>query len=183
MEGDAQKPASSGERTSLPPRGPAHNWRILFAAGWIAVQLGLIATAGRRYDGAFGFRMFSESATILPVLYREVEGPNGTREKVHVSDGVWGAKNVEGRVHRFSWYDRAGTPFWVFDREQNAGYGSATQLARLQAALDDVATHVNDDAETLRFDLDVTVKRNGREPVVHHLQSRERIATTREEVH
>ena len=185
MEGDAQKVVSSGapgERTSLPPgRGPAHNWRILFAAAWIAVQLGLIATAGRRYDGAFGFRMFSESATILPVLYREVEGPNG-REKVHVSDGVWGAKSTDGRVHRFSWYDRAATPYWVFDREQNAGYGSATQLARLQAALDDVASHVNDDAETLRFDLDVTVKRNGREPVVHHLQSRERIATTREEV-
>jgi hypothetical protein len=182
VEGDAQKPAD-GERTSLlPGRGPAHNWRILFAAAWVVVQLALIVTAGRRYDSSFGFRMFPESSVMTLSLYREVEGPNG-REKVHVSDGIWGAKNADGRVHRFSWYDRVPAPFWVFDREMTASYGAGTQLARLQLALDDVASHVPDDTETLRFDLDVSMKRNGREAVVHHLQSRERIATTREEVH
>jgi hypothetical protein len=186
VEGEAKKPPdsdrTSGRPSLTPGRGPAHNWRILFAAAWIGLQLTLIVTAGHRYDNAFGFRMFPESSVMTLALYREVEGPNGTRERVHVSDGIWGAKNVDGRVHRFSWYDRVPAPFWVFDREMNASYGASTQLARLQLALDDVATHVNDDAETLRFDLDVTMKRNGREPVVHHLQSRERISTTREEV-
>lgn len=175
--------ASLAPRPSLPPgSGPAHNWRILFAIGWVAAQIALIFTAGRRYDNAFGFRMFPESSAMTLVLYREVEGPNGTRERVHVNDGIWGAKNLDGRVHRFSWYDRVPAPVWVFDREMSASYGAQTQLARLQLALDDVASHVNDDTETLRFDLDVTMKRNGREAVVHHLLSRERIATTREEV-
>jgi hypothetical protein len=187
VEGDAKKPPdsdrASGRPSLTPGRGPAHNWRILFAAAWIAVQLTLIVTAGHRYDSAFGFRMFPESSVMTLALYREVEGPNGTRERVHVSDGIWGAKNADGRVHRFSWYDRVPAPFWVFDREMTASYGASTQLTRLQLALDDVATHVNDDAETLRFDLDVTMKRNGREAVVHHMQSRERIATTRDEVH
>lgn len=184
VEGDAQKPElERTSRTSLPSgRGPAHSWRILFAGAWIATQLTLIVTAGRRYDNAFGFRMFPESSVMTLALYREVEGPNGAREKVHVQDGVWGAKDPEGRIHRFSWYDRVPAPVWIFDREMNAAYGATTQLARLQYALDDVATHVNDDAETLRFVLDVTMKKNGREPVVHHLLSRERIATTREEV-
>ena len=98
-------------------------------------------------------------------------------------NGVWGAKSVDGRVHRFSWYDRVPRPYWPFDQEMTASYGAATQLQRLQAALDDVAAHVPEDAETTRFLLDVTVRRNGREPVVQHLVSRERIATTHEEVH
>jgi hypothetical protein len=149
---------------------------------WVVAQLALIATAGRRPDGAFGFRMFPESCTENLVLYREVDGPTG-REKVHVADGLWGARTVDGRVHRFSWYDRVPAPLWIFDREMNAAYGAATQLGRLQAALDDVATHIPEDAETLRLDLDVTIRRNGRDPVVHHLQSKERIATTRDEVH
>ena len=74
-------------------------------------------------------------------------------------------------------------PYWIFDQEFNASYGAATQLGRLQAALDDVAAHVPDDAETTRFLLDVTIKRNGREPVVYVLTSKERISTTHEEVH
>lgn len=182
MEGDAQKPPEIERASLMPGRGPAHNWRIAFAIAWLLAQLGLIVTGGRRYDGAFGFRMFPESSVITVALYREVESPNGGRERLHVSDGVWGARNVEGRIHRFSWYDRVPAPFWVFDREMNASYGAQTQLTRLQYALEDVASHVNDDAETLRFELEVTVRRNGREPVLHRLQSRERIATTRQEV-
>ena len=177
-EGEDRSPT---ERPSLVPgRGPAHNWRIAFAIAWIALQLTLVATAGRRADGAFGFRMFSESSSITVALYREVDGPEG-RSKIHVENGIWGAKSLNGRVHRFSWYDRV-WPFWVFDEERNASYGAQTQLLRLQGALEDVATHVPDDTETVRFLLDVTIRRNGREPVVYHLASKERIAQTHEEV-
>jgi len=192
VEGDERQPNQEGElggrasvspaapraSVSPPSRGPAHNGRVLFAIAWISLQLILIVTAGRRADGAFGFRMFPESATIKLELYRDVDGA-----RVHVESGVWGAKALDGRVRRFSWYDRVPRPYWVFDRESNAAYGSATQLQRLQSALDDVAAHVPEDVETTRFLLDVTVRRNGREPVVHRLTSRERIATTHQEVH
>ncbi|MBX3230260.1 MAG: hypothetical protein KIT84_04000 [Labilithrix sp.] len=178
MEGDERQPEDASARPSLSlGRGPTHNWRVLFAIAWIGVQLTLIVTAGRRPDGAFGFRMFSESSVMTLVLYREVDG-----KRVHVADGVWGAKSIDGRVHRFSWFDRVPRG-WVFDREMPASYGATAQLVRLQAALDDVAAHVPDDAETTRFLLDVTMRRNGREAVVHHLTSRERIATTHDEVH
>lgn len=120
--------------------------------------------------------MFSESSTITVGLFREVDG-----QRIHVDNGIWGAKTLDGRVHRFSWYDRV-WPYWIFDQETTASYGAATQLARLQAALDDVAAHVPDDAETTRFLLDVTVRRNGREPVVYHLTSKERIASPHDEV-
>jgi hypothetical protein len=46
----------------------------------------------------------------------------------------------------------------------HASYGATTQLARLQAALDDVTAHLTDDVETQRLVLVVVVKRNGREP-------------------
>jgi len=179
VEGDERPNDETAARPSLTPgRGPTHNWRILFAIAWLGIQLTLVATASRRADGAFGFRMFNESSSMVLVLYREVDGT-----RVHVDDGVWGAKSMDGRVHRFSWYDRVPAPYWSFDRDMTAAYGAGTQLQRLQAALDDVATHVREDAETTRFILDVTMRRNGREPVVHHLKSRERIATTHDEVH
>ncbi|MBX3260145.1 MAG: hypothetical protein KIS78_31585 [Labilithrix sp.] len=166
---------------SLPAAGTGKNHRILFALLWLAVQATLIVTAGRRSDGAFGFRMFNESSTIKLALYRELErDPGGPRARVPVEGGVWIARASDGTNHRMSWYDRVPTPFWAFDQEMPASYGAAAQLERLQRALDDLATHVSaaDDLETRRFVLDVTVRRNGREPVVHQLTSREREAWT-----
>jgi hypothetical protein len=162
--------------SSSPPRPSALSkiGRILFAAAWIATQLVLILTADRRPDGAFGFRMFPDSSSIKVVLYREVEGEQGERRHVHVEDGVWSAPDAGGMVRRFSWYERVRSPYWAFDREMHASYGAATQLARLQSALDDVAAHIPDDAETRRLVLEVTVRRNGREPVLHRITSAER---------
>lgn len=165
---------------SLPPAsGTGRNHRLLFALLWVAVQATLIVTAGRRSDGAFGFRMFHESSTIKLALYRELRPepdrrPDGAR--VRVDGGVWTARASDGTTHRLSWYDRIPTPFWTFDQEMPASYGAATQLERLQLALDDLAAHLSaeEDLETRRFVLDVTVRRNGREPVVHQLTSRER---------
>ena len=142
---------------------------------WVSAQVALVITADRRPDGAFGFRMFSESSTIKIVLYREVAGEDGQRKRVHVEGGAWSARDAGGLKRRFAWTDRVRRRelAW-FDTEMSTKYGTNAQLVRLQAALDDVATHMADDAETRRFLLDVTVRHNGREPYVVHLASAER---------
>jgi hypothetical protein len=167
-----------GERVSTtPPSGPTPkaNLRIVFAVVWVVGQVVLVLTADRRVDGAFGFRMFPESSTLKIALFREVDGPPGQgRQRIHVDAGVWNARSADGISHRLTWYDRVPTPYWIFDQEMPASYGARTQLARLAGALDDVASHVPNDAETHRFILEVIVRRNGREPVQHQLVSRER---------
>lgn len=144
--------------------------RVVFCLLWIGVQAALILTAGARPDGAFGFRMFSESSTIRVSLFRDIAG--GAR--VHVDGGTWSAPDKSGVMHRFSWYDRVWPNLGVFDREVHASYGEAAQLARLQGALDDVAAHVSDDAVTRRLVLEVVVRKNGRPPRAVTLVSRER---------
>lgn len=165
-------PERASLRPSLPPSaGPGKNYRILVAALWIGLQVALICTADRRIDGAFGFRMFSESSSIKVSLYREV----GASGRVRVEGGVWSAHSSDGSIRRFSWYDRVPSPYWLFDQEMHASYGAATQLARLQGAVDDVAAHIPEDSETRRLVLEVVVRRNGHEPVIHRLASRERL--------
>jgi hypothetical protein len=148
-----------------------HWGRIVFAVAWIGLQGGLILTANRRPDGAFGFRMFSESTTIKVALYREIDG-----KRVHVDDGKWSARDAAGQVKRFSWNDRVMPNLAVFDVEWAAAYGEAAQLARWQGALDDVFAHTSEDAETTRLVLDIVVKKNGREPHTVTLTSAERSA-------
>jgi hypothetical protein len=147
--------------------------RVVFALLWLGGQAALVLTAGRRADAAFGFRMFSESSTINVALARAVEAPSGYGTvTVPVTDGAWNARDESGTMHRIKWRDRVLEPaLSTFDTTMHASYGVAAQLARLQAALDDVATHIPDDAETKQLFLDVTVRKNGREPVVVHLAS------------
>lgn len=160
-----------------PAAGASHNYRILVAALWVIAQLALVLTASRRVDGAFGFRTFGESSSIMLVLYREVEGTDGKRGRVHVDGGVWTARDRSGTGHRFTWYDRVPTPGAVFDQETISSSGAKAETTRLQRALDDLATHLPEDDETRRFLLDVTIRRNGREPVIHTLSSSERTVT------
>jgi len=167
--------SSQPPRASLPPPPSRGWWRILFAFVWVSTQVGLVIIADRRPDGAFGFRMFSESSTIKIVLYREVVGEEGERKPIHVEDGVWSARDAGGLKRRFAWTDRVRRrELALFDTEMSTKYGTSAQLARLEAALDDVATHTPDDADTRRFLLDVTVRKNGGEPYVVHLASAER---------
>jgi hypothetical protein len=56
----------------------------------------------------------------------------------------------------------------------SASYGVAAQLFRLQKALDDVAGHLDDDAETRGVVADVRVWRNGRDSYQTRLESRPR---------
>ena len=148
---------------------------MFFAVAWLGVQAALVLTADRRIDAAFGFRMFAESSSIRMSLYREVLGEDGQRSRMHVDDGVWSANDAGGLKRRFAWSDRVRRyELARFDTETSAKYGANATLVRLQAALDDVGTHTPDDADTRRFLLDVTVRRNGREPYVVHLTSAER---------
>jgi hypothetical protein len=160
---------SRPSRPARPPRARRGSVaRVVFAAAWIALQGALVLTAGRRPDGAFGFRMFSESSTLRLTLTRELA--NGAR--VPAPNGAWQARGPGGLLRAFDWHDRVKRPeMGVFDREISASYGAAAQLSRLRAALDDVASHVPDDTETRRLVLDVTIRRNGREPYTVELTS------------
>jgi hypothetical protein len=150
-----------------------------FALVWVPMQVALVITADRRPDAAFGFRMFSESSTLEIALYREAAQEDGQVTRVHVDDGVWSARSAGGGSRRYAWNDRVRRQeLATFDTEINAKYAVDAQLARLQAALDDLATHVPDDIETRRFLLDVTVRKNGREPYVVHLASGARLGHT-----
>jgi hypothetical protein len=163
------------------PAPPARFWRVrarvparlALCVGWIAVQAALVLTASERADAAFGFRMFAESSTLTASLSREVEAPSGHGTvTVPVKDGAWVARGPDGRPHDVRWHDRVvQSNLARFDVRMQAGYSAAAQVERWHAALDDVAAHLADDAETLALHLDLTVSRNGREPAVFHFSA------------
>jgi hypothetical protein len=157
--------------------GRRTRWRrALFAATWLALQAALVVTARDRPDHVFGFQMFGESSTLSIHLARKLDGPEGPGSVLSpIRDGTWVAHDRDGNPRRIRWRDRVYQPaLSMFDVTIHASYGSAAQLARLQAALDDVASHTPDDAETRALVADVTVRKNGREPVLVHLSSAER---------
>jgi hypothetical protein len=132
--------------------------RTLFAALYLAVQAGLVLSSPLRPDGVFSFQMFNESSTIKIQLSRRIVTPAG--ERTVPANGWTG------------WTDRIVDPvLGTLGREVHASYGVDAQLFRLQRALDDVAAHLPRDAETKGLVADVEVRRNGRPPVVRHLES------------
>jgi hypothetical protein len=150
--------------------------RVGFAALWLGGQVALVATAGSRSDASFGFRMFHESTTLTASLSRAVEAPSGHGTVVvPAAEGAWNARDPSGVLHRIRFRDRVHAPeLSTFDTTMHASYGGAAQVARWQAALDDVAAHTPNDAETRQLFLDLTVRKNGHEPVTIHLASRPR---------
>jgi hypothetical protein len=147
--------------------------RVAFAAAYFGAQALLVATAGRRADRAFGFQMFSESSTISVHLMRRVDAMSGhDTVLVDAGAGEWSARDAYGKLHHFSWRDRVKEPaLAAFDVTLHASYGADAQLARWQAALDDVAAHIPEDAETYALVAEITVRKNGREPHVVELSS------------
>lgn len=116
--------------------------------------------------------MFPEASTLKIHLMREVGA-----ERLPAPGGAWRARDSRGQVNRFSWHDRVRDPILAaVDTGVFASYGVAAQLARLQRALDDVADHIPDDAETLRLGADVLIFKNGREPYPVTLLSHRRHA-------
>jgi hypothetical protein len=143
--------------------------KVAFAAAWIGAQIALITTSGSRPDGAFGFRMFSESSTIEVRLFRQLD----EGKRVEVPDGEWVAKDATGAAHRISWQSRVKEPnLTVFGVTMHASYGAGAQVQRWSAAVADVARHIPDDAETRALELQMTVRKNGRPPAVTRIVAR-----------
>lgn len=141
--------------------------RAAFAAGWLALQAALVLTASCRPDAIFGFRMFPEASTLEFDLERVVAGV-----PVPAPGGAWSARDASGQLRHFSWRDRVIDPVLSSPGSRVfAAYGADAQLDRLQHALDDVARHEPEDAETQRFVARVSVWRNGREPQTLVLES------------
>jgi hypothetical protein len=136
--------------------------RVVFAAAWIAGQAALVLTGSRREDHILSFRMFPEASTLEIHLSRvTVEGVVPVPRS-----GEWTATGSGGDVHHFSWHDRVrDSVLSTLDTRIFASYGVDVQLARLQRALDDVEAHLDGDHETVRLRADVTVSKNGHEPV------------------
>jgi len=134
--------------------------RVAIAACWIVGQAGLVLSAPFRPDHIFGFCMFPEASTMEIHLARELAGRREPAPR-----GKWHARDAAGQVTAFSWDDRVRDPVLAaLDTRIFASYGLDAQLARLQRALDDVADHTPEDAETERLVANVTVWKNGREP-------------------
>lgn len=148
--------------------------RTAFAAAYLTAQVAAIASAGSRSDHIFGFRMFSESSTLNVALFRQIDAPSGHGTlKIHVENGAWIAKDADGAPQRVSWHDRVREPgLSTFDATIHASYGSDAQVQRLQAALLDVAAHIPHDAETRALVLEVSVRKNGREPITFELDAK-----------
>jgi hypothetical protein len=144
--------------------------RVAFAACWIAGQAVLVLTSPQRPDHIFGFCMFPEASTMEVHLTREAGG-----KQVPAPRGEWSAHDRSGQLRHFSWHDRVRDGILAaLDNRVFASYGLDTQLARLQRALDDVVDHIPEDAETTRLGAEVSVSKNGREPVTIVLLSRAR---------
>ena len=146
--------------------------RVAFAACWIAGQAALVLTAPLRPDHSFGFRMFPEASTLEIHLAREVGGARRPAPR-----GLWSARDRSGQLHAFAWRDRVRDRVLAsVDTRVFASYGVDAQLAHLQRALDDVADHADDDAETARLCAEVLVWKNGREANTVNLCSHVRAA-------
>jgi hypothetical protein len=142
----------------LGPRG-----RVAFALAFFGAQLALIATASGRPERAFGFQMFPESTVVTQRLYREVGRPGGPTRRMHAPGGAWRARDEAGKVRDFSWADRV--RFYRinrFDETAFASYGAPAHRYRVRAALDDVAAHLEGDAETRRLVVELDFRINGR---------------------
>ena len=127
---------------------------MVFAALWIAGQAALVLTAGGRPDHIFGFRMFPEASTIEIHLWRDDgrrrrarrRGASGARATRRDSSGTSrGATACATRSSRRS--TRASSPRTASTRSSRAS----------QHALDDVADHVPEDAETRQLRAEVVV--------------------------
>jgi hypothetical protein len=144
--------------------------RVAFAALWIGGQVALVLSAGARPDHIFGFRMFPEASTLEIHLWRDTAGGAD-----HVPRGEWSARDASGQLRHFSWHDRVRDPILsALDMRVFASYGVDAQLARLEHALDDVADHVPEDAETRDLRAEVVVRRNGGAPQTVSIRSHAR---------
>jgi hypothetical protein len=145
--------------------------RVGFVVLFLLVQLVLIASAGQRAEGSFGFRMFPESSWMRLRLYRRTAAgtfpvASDGRYVAHDGAGLATMRSVTERIRREDLMPR---DQWMF-----ASYGADAALFRVQAALNDLAQHQGStDHETLGWAAEVEIRRNGADPVLHRLASSE----------
>ncbi len=118
--------------------------------------------------------MFPESSTIDFTLYRDVVSQSGHGTvSTKVEGGTWLARDTRGTLHRFRWDDRIkDSNIFPYAEPVHASYGARAQISRLGLALADVASHIDEDDETMRLVADVTVRKNGGPPVHTRIESR-----------
>jgi hypothetical protein len=137
--------------------------RAPFFFGYLIVQLAISSWALQSPDFVFGFQMFNASSDMKISLYRRVSY-KGRARLIAIRNGAWQAKDAEGRTHEFHWQERVRDGvLGTLDTYVHASYGLDAQLFRLQYALQDVARHVPDDAQTEAFVALVDTVKNGRE--------------------
>lgn len=121
-----------------------------------------IAWGQRAPDHVVGFQMFNESSRITIRLFREVE-KKGQRVLVPLPRGTWRARDASGKLRRYAWGERVrASPLYVLGQSVHAPYGLDAQLFRLQAALQDVVSHIPEDASTRALVAEVETIKNGR---------------------
>jgi hypothetical protein len=149
--------------------------RLAIAGVYLVIQAALVLSAGKRADRTFGFRMAAESSTLVIALSREVRsnaGEDSGVATVPVAFGEWVARDASGKPRRIAWRERIHqAELTTFDTAVESTSSAESSLAHLQAALDDVASHTPDDAETRALVADVIVQKNGREPYSRRLRS------------
>lgn len=169
--GVSPAPAAPSSRRSLLDLSPPT--RLVFAALFVGVQLGLVFTGPLRSDGVFGFQMFNESSRLEIQLFRRVRGRGSRTREVPVHQGTWRVRTSDGAVKTFSWNDRVkDRVVGVLNREVHAAYGLEAQLFHLQAALEDVAAHLDGDHATVALIAKVRASYNGRQTVERVLEAR-----------
>jgi hypothetical protein len=135
--------------------------RAAFVTLFFGLELAGIAWAQRTPDHVLGFQMFNESSQMTIHLFREVEDKR-KRLLLPVPGGRWQAPDASGTLRDYAWQGRVRyKPLTYVETSVDAKYGLSAQLARLQAALDDVVRHIPDDASTLALVAQVDTVKNG----------------------
>jgi hypothetical protein len=135
--------------------------RVAFTLAFFGLETYGIVSAQRLPDRVFGFQMFNESSQVTVNLFRETQrGKRRVREPL--ADGRWRARDAFGVEHDHAWSERVrSAKLGELGRSVHARYGLDAQLFRLQAALDDVMSHLADDTETLALVAEVETRKNG----------------------
>jgi hypothetical protein len=157
-------------RTSWLDLGPRA--RLILFTAFVSLQLGLVLSTPWRYDRVFGIQMFNASSTISIALFRRVQGDDGVERLVHMEQGLWQARDASGAIHTFRWQDRVrDRVLGALDRTVHAKDGVDAQLFHLQLALEDVAAHLPQDADTRALVARVQASDNGRPRPALELES------------
>ncbi len=141
---------------------------MIFCVAFLALQVALIATAGRRANRSYGFRMYDESTSIQLHVSRVLDDGG----LIPIEENSWDARDCDGTLRAFHWDDGLRYPAPArLDETMPAPYGRDSAIEITRAAMQWVAAHTGNDCQTLSFVGELTLTRNGRLPEVLHLEA------------